>query len=216
MALGDTSKSTQNKLRKVCIVCGADFFVFPCLRRVQCCSRSCRAKFVGQKLIGKSLPKTTRACKSCGAPFESLRSFYCVPCRKKIRREYMKQEMRRRGKDPVWAKRLRAYTKVASDNAQADPERRRRRNMRAAQYEARRRAMIKGTRIGRVSYVRLLHSHGMFCYLCRSAISDGELSFDHVVPLVRGGAHTEDNLRPAHILCNRRKNCKLLEELQWR
>ena len=36
---------------------------------------------------------------------------------------------------------------------------------------------------------------------------------DHVIPLARGGTHSNDNIRPAHAKCNLRKSSKLLEDL---
>lgn len=35
-------------------------------------------------------------------------------------------------------------------------------------------------------------------------------TIDHVIPIVRGGAHTADNLQTAHFICNTRKHTKIL------
>lgn len=52
------------------------------------------------------------------------------------------------------------------------------------------------------------------CYLCGHELS-GDIHMDHVVPLSRGGAHSNANLRPTHATCNLRKGDKLLSELKW-
>ena len=80
----------------------------------------------------------------------------------------------------------------------ANPERRR-------ANEAKRRAAKQATAIGPVDYLEIVKRNGLWCYLCDQAIATSELEFDHVVPLSKGGAHTQDNIRPTHGRCNRRK-----------
>jgi hypothetical protein len=54
----------------------------------------------------------------------------------------------------------------------------------------------------------------MHCFLCNKDIEDEkQLTFDHTIPLARGGLHTNENLRPAHRRCNSWKNNRLPEEL---
>lgn len=52
------------------------------------------------------------------------------------------------------------------------------------------------------------------CYLCGKLL-DGEVHLDHIIPLARGGAHSQDNLAPTHATCNLRKGDRLLSELKW-
>lgn len=67
-----------------------------------------------------------------------------------------------------------------------------------------------------VDYGAILAEYGMRCHICRDEISDlDSLHFDHVVPLVRGGEHCAENIRPSHDTCNLRKGSKLLSELSW-
>lgn len=86
--------------------------------------------------------------------------------------------------------------------------------VKVAEYGHKHRARKKAAQIGEVSYARILARDGMFCYLCSSQIAQHALSFDHVIPLSRGGAHSEDNVRPAHRVCNMRKQGKLLDEIR--
>lgn len=83
------------------------------------------------------------------------------------------------------------------------------------QYEKKRRALKRGTVVETVSYREVLKVNGPFCYLCGEKIAPGDLHFDHVIPLSRGGSHTFGNIKPAHASCNMRKHNKLLEELAW-
>ena len=51
------------------------------------------------------------------------------------------------------------------------------------------------------------------CYICSTAVWERvNLHFDHVVPVVRGGVHCVDNLRPTCASCNHRKHAKTLQE----
>lgn len=116
---------------------------------------------------------------------EKRRRAYADP----VRRERMLEKHRR------WAK--------------ANPEKNR-------EYVRRRQAREQAAAVGEVDYGAVLARDGMWCYLCRVDIADlDDLHFDHVVPLARGGAHGEDNIRPTHARCNQRKHGKLLSELGW-
>jgi len=46
------------------------------------------------------------------------------------------------------------------------------------------------------------------CYLCGKVLTDAEITLDHVIPLARGGNHTEANLRVACRPCNSRKGVR--------
>ncbi len=57
---------------------------------------------------------------------------------------------------------------------------------------------------------------GYICYLCGGLCSGKRPdpmspSLDHVVPVMRGGKHTLDNVRTAHLLCNMSKGVRDLE-----
>lgn len=65
----------------------------------------------------------------------------------------------------------------------------------------------------RTDFNAILAEHGMVCHICSGEIQQGDLHFDHIVPLSRGGAHARDNIKPAHARCNLRKGAKLMEEL---
>ena len=81
------------------------------------------------------------------------------------------------------------------------------------EYVRRRKARKRGAMGGPVSYEAILDWHGRFCWICGLPIAT-DLSFDHVIPLDKGGSHSADNIRPAHISCNSRKHTRLVRQEQ--
>lgn len=51
------------------------------------------------------------------------------------------------------------------------------------------------------------------CYYCRSKVAVSGLTMDHVVPLVRGGRSTKNNLVAACKTCNSKK--KTMLPMEW-
>jgi len=72
-----------------------------------------------------------------------------------------------------------------------------------------RRARKAGSDIGRVELRRILNIHGYICHICKAPVAPWDIHFDHVIPLSKGGSHTEENIRPAHADCNLRKQDKI-------
>ncbi|MCC6346534.1 MAG: HNH endonuclease [Nitrospirales bacterium] len=54
---------------------------------------------------------------------------------------------------------------------------------------------------------------GGACYYCRVKVPPGELTMDHLVPLIRGGRSVKSNLVAACKECNNKK--KYLIPLEW-
>lgn len=77
----------------------------------------------------------------------------------------------------------------------------------AARYAARRRAATANS----VDYEAIVTRDGMLCYLCGQVIGT-DLTFDHDVPLARGGAHDASNIHPAHARCNYSKRDRTAAE----
>lgn len=73
---------------------------------------------------------------------------------------------------------------------------------------ARRKARILGTQIGKVSYQNIVNRNGMVCGICSQEVLLSDLSFDHIIPLARGGDHIEENLQVAHRKCNSSKGAR--------
>jgi 5-methylcytosine-specific restriction endonuclease McrA len=73
---------------------------------------------------------------------------------------------------------------------------------------ARRWARLHVAVVEAVSLERLLTRDGARCHLCRLPVDRGDRSFDHLIPVVRQGAHAEWNLMVAHRWCNQRRGTK--------
>lgn len=77
----------------------------------------------------------------------------------------------------------------------------------------RRHALKMGSKVGHVSFNRIVQRDQWRCWICQRRVTWRDLHLDHVIPLSRGGSHTEDNIRVTHAKCNLRKNRKLPEEM---
>lgn len=51
------------------------------------------------------------------------------------------------------------------------------------------------------------------CYYCNAPVPPGELTMDHLVPLIRGGKSIKSNLVPACKACNTKKKYSL--PIEW-
>jgi 5-methylcytosine-specific restriction endonuclease McrA len=83
----------------------------------------------------------------------------------------------------------------------------------AARYKARKR----GNTVEKVDYKAIAERDGDVCHLCASPIDPNagkfaplSRTFDHVIPLSRGGPHSMANVKVAHWVCNTRKNNRLV------
>lgn len=81
---------------------------------------------------------------------------------------------------------------------------------RRAENEARRRARLRGNGVERVNYPAICERDRWLCHICGKRVSKRELSFDHLIPIVHDGPHTENNLRVAHRRCNSRRGAGTL------
>lgn len=72
-----------------------------------------------------------------------------------------------------------------------------------------RRARELNATIGTVDRNAVLARDGWICHICGGLVLRHELNFDHIIPLTRGGAHSNDNLAVAHASCNFSKHNRL-------
>lgn len=128
--------------------------------------------------------------------------WYCLECRQEWRRAYT---LRHQERVTMSAQRRMGVFR----NRHRNEERFR---LMERQRHDRRRAQKLSTRTGDVSYSRILDRDGYWCHICDNMIIGvtlSEIHFDHVVPLSRGGTHTEDNIHVSHAKCNQRKHNSL-------
>lgn len=55
---------------------------------------------------------------------------------------------------------------------------------------------------------KVIERYGMTCWLCQREIRPDQFSIDHIHPRSKGGNDDIDNLRPAHLICNKRRGVK--------
>ena len=66
--------------------------------------------------------------------------------------------------------------------------------------------------IPRVTQFRVLKRENQICCVCKSAVSDPDVEFDHVIPWSKGGPSDEWNIRLLCRKCNRRKRANFEDE----
>jgi 5-methylcytosine-specific restriction endonuclease McrA len=81
----------------------------------------------------------------------------------------------------------------------------------AARYRARKRAAV----VERVDYEAIIERDNRLCHICGDAVDLSlakyhpmSKSFDHVIPLSKGGSHSMGNVKLAHFGCNSRKGAR--------
>lgn len=69
-----------------------------------------------------------------------------------------------------------------------------------------RKALLRGaTQFGPIDIAYIRHRDKDICQICGKPCAEREMTFDHIIPLSKGGPHTNANLQVAHGLCNSRK-----------
>ena len=117
----------------------------------------------------------------------------------------------RMSNDTEYAKRLRSYKAAANLSPTAKAGKRRRNQT----FVARRRA---SSEIGVVTITleALVQRQKGKCYLCGDKFSRRQLrlrpSYEHIIPISKGGTNANDNLVASHFACNSAKGSKLPEE----
>lgn len=82
---------------------------------------------------------------------------------------------------------------------------------RTRRYQARKMAAT----VEKVDYGAIGERDGWICGICSEPVdptlrgrTSRSVSFDHIVPLSKGGKHMAENIQPAHFGCNSRKGAK--------
>jgi Restriction endonuclease len=78
-----------------------------------------------------------------------------------------------------------------------------------AEHEGRRRARKKNTAFEKVDFVKILHDSNGLCGICQQPFDLFGIDFDHIIPLARGGTHSNGNIQATHSRCNRAKGVKV-------
>lgn len=184
-------------------------------------------------LLNPPLPKLNKICPTCEPPTEKpLEDFPLAKNHKDGRGTYCKACVRAYGRSEEAKARKNARTREKLLDPEyrqavrkANNEYRRLNPLQQQEFTMRRNARKKAATTSRVSYKRILATYGYHCYICDKPIdkdapkrSRESLTFDHVIPIQPRlgepqGEHCTENLRPAHKVCNARKNNKPLSAL---
>lgn len=119
----------------------------------------------------------------------------------------------RRAEDPEYRDRLREAERKRNRSRwaqlaawrKANPERWKRQRL---QWYNARRARLRNVAFDRVNFDAVLRKSNGSCGICREALGE-RVEFDHIVPLARGGSHSEENLQATHPTCNKRKGARI-------
>ncbi len=78
-------------------------------------------------------------------------------------------------------------------------------------YSAEKNAKRRGATVtGPVDYERICARDRMRCHISHKQVKPTDLHLDHVIPLAKGGTHSETNIAVSHAWCNLRKAAKVL------
>jgi len=70
----------------------------------------------------------------------------------------------------------------------------------------RRRARVSKATIETVDFNAIIRRDKGRCAICRRRVKPRDVSFDHIIPIAKGGTHAGWNLRLTHFDCNRRRS----------
>ena len=84
-------------------------------------------------------------------------------------------------------------------------------------YAAKRRALKRRVEYEKIDTYALWKRDRGKCGICKKSVKYQEMSIDHILPLSRGGTHTNHNCQPAHRGCNLQKGAgRLPSQLRLR
>jgi 5-methylcytosine-specific restriction endonuclease McrA len=77
------------------------------------------------------------------------------------------------------------------------------------EHDAAGRARRFGVAISPVDYEAIFVRDAGVCHICGKEVEHAKATFDHIVPMSKGGSHAPENIAVAHYVCNRAKNAKV-------
>lgn len=194
---------------KLCTVEGCD--------KVVRCSGLCSPHYKMWQAKGYTNLET-RECEMCAAVFNPVgNARVCAECRPAFEKKY-NEEWRARNRAHIRSYSAEHYARPSTKAKRAKWMKEHPEDVR--QWAQRRRARIRGGGAFTVTtrdLRRTLHRCGSSCVYCGVGLTTETLTWDHAVPLFRGGRHSIGNLLPACKPCNSSKRDKTyLEYVVWR
>ena len=78
--------------------------------------------------------------------------------------------------------------------------------------QQKRAVVIKLTQTGPIDERKVWEDAGGVCQICLMPVTKATGQIDHIIPLLRGGTHTQENLQLLCGPCNNRKRAKMPKE----
>lgn len=78
------------------------------------------------------------------------------------------------------------------------------------EWDARRRAKKYSVLVEKLDYAVILARDNGLCHICNLPVAMEDLTFDHIIPLAKGGPHTYENIAVAHYVCNQTKHATIM------
>ncbi len=195
----------------VCQECGKTFRFQPSQKNAgKFCSRKCHHATLARE--GKPEKRKERKCKQCGVVLQwGHVGQYCSKICKYEAYQYNMVECTCSvcGKTYVGAKHSK---RCGADRCQKDYQN---------EKEGRRKAMKRANAVGKVDLLYIRIRDGNRCGICNKMIQFSKPwphplspSYDHIIPLSKGGEHSNRNLRLTHLRCNMAKKAKVGDGVQ--
>ena len=218
-----------------CRVCGKRFVGKHNNTKNWYCSNECKfadSQEWRKRYIGRAKPKQLelklflRGCLYCGAVIVSNQPNAKIcgsdECKELQRREYyFNRNPHRRTREHVCVECGATFiTEYGNKHVVYCSDKCSQRHSKRVVKATRRARMKTDGIVDNVDPIQIFERDNWICYLCgkeaprelRGTIDDMAPELEHVIPLSRGGSHTEDNCRCAHRLCNQIKGAALLSE----
>jgi hypothetical protein len=219
----------KQRTEKKCIICDKTFFVLPSLLKQKYCSNICR-HLARLKPVGNIL------CGECGKsflPFYRNQKYCSVICRTKKRRENQtkfwkpklvyricllcgKKYRVKHSHKTIFCSRECAFVYQGKRLRDGKPRRLWRSGTSGRRHEIRAKAL--GLVYERFLPIEIYERDRFMCWLCGKKIKSSlrypdpkSITLDHLIPLSKGGSHTRENVRSAHLECNCKKRNNFIE-----
>ena len=189
-------------------------------------NRAKRATIQAEKLA-----RTEKPCARCKQVklVDAFRSHpsYCKKCLRQLDKEYgtkPSRQVRKKETDSIWRKTNRKHINEYKkgrllipeiyDNERAASNARNRRYYQQHKDKyfaqaAKRRAAVKALYSEKIDRLAIAERDNWICYICGQEVRRDEMSMDHVIPVALDGPRSVDNIRLAHLKCNKRKGISI-------
>lgn len=152
-------------------------------------------------------------CKECQKKANALRGYRRLTDEQRLSKNKQQREVYYPKNREAIIERTTEYTKANPEMRQGIDRRYHQNNAeKVREKNGRRRLTKRGQTAGKVDFVEIRQRDEDVCHICQKPIDAAllwpdpqSLTFDHVIPIARGGEHSMDNIKVAHARCNIKK-----------